>query len=248
MDQIQVIERTFQVLDVIASAPNDPHTISELAGKTGLKVSTVSRIVRTLAVLGHLESGGRKTGYVMGRRFVNLTHLYRDTNPLRTAAEPYLKAFREEFGEYICVSHLTGGKRHIAAFELSTHTVQISGRLYPEIENPYRSVSGRILLSGLSPADRERCYHINGIPGKLWEKIRSEDEFIRELDRIAGLEYLSEIEDEIAMLAFPVRKDGSVSAAVGVFLPEYRFQGKRREDLLNAIRKIVSGIEKSVIF
>ena len=44
-NSIQVLERAFLLLEEIAGSPNVPHKVSHLAGKTGLKVPTVSKIV-----------------------------------------------------------------------------------------------------------------------------------------------------------------------------------------------------------
>jgi len=245
MEKIQVIERAFQILELIAAEPNSAHTVSELAERTGLKVPTVSKIIRTMNLLGYLEFAGRKEGYLLGKKAANLGRFYRDRNPLRRVAMPFLRDFRGRFGEYICVSVLQDAKRYIAACEISTHTVQVSSRLYPEVENPCRSVSGRVLMAALPLEQRERCFERNGPPGKLWEAAGTREEFLRELDRIAGLDYLLEIESEAAAISFPVRRDGEVIAALGVYVPEYRFQGERRQAILDAMAAISTGIARS---
>lgn len=245
MEKIQVIERAFQILELIAAEPNSAHTVSELAGRTGLKVPTVSKIIRTMNLLGYLEFAGRKEGYLLGKKTANLGRFYRDRNPLRRVAMPFLLDFRNRFGEYICVSVLQDAKRYIAACEISTHTVQVSCRLYPEVENPCRSVSGRVLMAGLPRDRRERCFERNGPPGKLWEAVENKEDFFRELDRIAGLDYLLEIESEAAAISFPIRRDGDVIAALGVYVPEYRFQEERRQAILDAMAAISAGIARS---
>lgn len=245
METIQVIERMFRILELVAAEPNSPHTVSKLSEKTGLKVPTVSKIVRTMNQLGYLESAGRKEGYLLGKKTANLGRFYRDRNPLRRTATPFLRDFRERFGEYICVSLLQDAKRYIAACEISTHTVQVSCRLYPEVENPFRSVSGRVLMAGLPREQRERCFDRNGPPGKSWEAVKTKEEFFRELDRIAGLGHLLEIEAEAAAISFPIRRDGETIAALGVYVPEYRFQGERRQAILDAMAAISTGIARS---
>ncbi len=245
MEKIQVIERAFQILELIAAEPNSAHTVSELAERTGLKVPTVSKIVRTMNLLGYLEFAGRKEGYLLGKKTANLGRFYRDRNPLRRVAMPFLRDFRNRFGEYICVSVLQDSKRYIAACEPATHMVQISCRLYPEVENPCQSVSGRVLMAGLSDEQRERCFERNGPPGKLWEAVKTREEFFRELNRIAGLDYLLEIKSEAAAISLPIRRDGEVIAALGVYVPEYRFGEERRQDILNAMAAIATGIARS---
>lgn len=245
METIQVIERGFRILELVAAEPNSPHPVSELSEKTGLKVPTVSKIVRTMTLLGYLESAGRKEGYLLGKKAAGLGRFYQDRNPLRRVALPFLRDFRERFGEYICVSLLQDAKRYIAACEISTRMVQVSCRLYPEVENPCRSVSGRVLMAGLSREQREKCFERNGLPGKLWEAVKTKEDFFRELDRIAALDRLLEIEFEAAAISFPIRRNGEVIAALGVYVPEYRFQGERRQAVLDAMAAISAGIARS---
>lgn len=247
MDKIQVIERAFQLLELIAASPNEPHTVSELSENSGLKVPTVSKIIRTMSDLGYLEFVGRKEGYVMGKKTAALPRFYHDRNPLRRASLPFLRDFRDRFGEYICVSTLLDNKRHIVCLENSTHAVQVGGRLVPEVENPCRSVSGRILMAGLSREQQERCYERNGPPGMLWEAVRTREDFFRELERIGRMKYLLEFRSEAAMLSYPVKRGGETFAALGVYIPEYRFQGELRENIICAVEQISEGIAKSVM-
>ena len=85
-NSIQVLERAFLILEEIAKSPNTAHTVSQLSGKTGLKVPTVSKIVRTMNSLGYLEFAGRRCGYLLGHKTVELSRFYHDVNPLRRAA------------------------------------------------------------------------------------------------------------------------------------------------------------------
>lgn len=244
-NSIQVIERAFLVLEEIAKSPNVPHTISQLSAKTGLKVPTVSRIVRTMNHLGYLEFIGRKNGYRLGHKTVELSRFYRDGNPLRRVAAPLLRDFREKFGEYICVSVLLDAKRHIVCMELGTHMVQVSNRLYPEVEELCRTVSGRVLLAGMPPAWQEHFYDRFGPPGESWPAIDSCETFLRELERIRKQPAMIEISGEAAMIALPIRQGNQTFAALGCFLPEYRFQDDRRHSILTTLKEIATRIGNS---
>ena len=244
-NSIQVIERAFLVLEEIAKSPNVPHTISQLSAKTGLKVPTVSRIVRTMNHLGYLEFIGRKNGYRLGHKTVELSRFYRDGNPLRRVAAPLLRDFREKFGEYICVSVLLDAKRHIVCMELGTHMVQVSNRLYPEVEELCRTVSGRVLLAGMPPAWQEHFYDRFGPPGESWPAIDSCETFLRELEWIRKQPALIEISGEAAMIALPIRQGNQTFAALGCFLPEYRFQDDRRHSILTTLKEIATRIGNS---
>ncbi len=246
MDNIQVLERAFGILELVAEDPDIPHTISGLAERTGLKVPTVSRIVRTMTSLGYLEQVGRKTGYVLGQKTAGLSSRYRYVDPLRKVAEPLLKDFREEFGEYICLSVLRNNRRYLVCVEKSTQTIRVSSGLLPEVECPYDSVSGRVLIAGLSKDGQDQCYAYNGIPGNMWPAVSNRAEYTAELNRISRLEYLLDFGNDLAMLAFPVKKDGKTVAALGAFLPMYRFTDQRKSHIIDFMREMARKISKSI--
>lgn len=244
-DSIQVLERAFLILEEIAKSPNMPHAISELSQKTGLKVPTVSRIVRTMNHLGYLEFAGRKSGYLLGRKTVELSHFYCDSNLLRRVATPLLRAFREQFGEYVCVSTLLGTKCRIVCLELGTHMVQVSNRLYPEEENLCQTVSGRVLLAGMPPLWQERFFDRFGLPGELWPEIDCRETFLKELRQIQDQPMLLEIARDTALIAFPVRQGRQTIAALGCFLPEYRFRDERRSRIMAVLGEMATRIGES---
>ena len=247
-NSIQVLERAFLLLEEIAKSPNVPHTVSLLAEKTGLKVPTVSKIIRTMNKLGYLEFAGRKCGYLLGHKTVGLSRFYHDNNPLRKAATPLLHEFREQFGEYICVSVLLNAKRHIVCLELGSQMVPASKRLYPEVENPCQTVSGRILLSALSHPLQEKYFDRFGIPGQAWPSVKSREDFLKELKQIRKQPFLIDRSRKTKrMIACPIFQDRQIIAALGCFLPESHFRGKRQQEILNAMTKIAAGIGGSVL-
>lgn len=247
-NSIQVLERAFLILEEIANSPNVPHPVSKLAEKTGLKVPTVSKIVRTMNNLGYLEFAGRRCGYLLGHKTVDLSRFYRDSNPLRRVASPLLHEFREQFGEYICVSVLLNGKRHLVCVELGRTMVPVSSRLYPEVENPCRTLSGRILLSGLSRPLQEKFFDRSGIPDGIWPGVQNREEFLKELRRIRKQPYLIECSRGGAgMAACPIVQDRRIIASLGCFLPEIRFRGERQLEILDAMTDIAKKIGDSIL-
>lgn len=246
-NSIQVLERAFLLLEEIARSPNVPHKVSHLAEKTGLKVPTVSKIVRTMNALGYLEFAGRKCGYLLGHKTVGLSRFYHDNNPLRRAAAPLLHRFREQFGEYICISVLLNGKRHIVCRELGSQIIPVPGRLFPEVENPCRTVSGRILLSGLSRILQEKYFDRCGVPGPFWPEVENRKIFLKELRRIRNQPFLTEYSRGAAIAACPVVQGRQIIAALGCFLPESHFQGEKRTAILNAMTEIAGRIGESVL-
>ncbi len=248
MEVIQVLDRAFTILERFAESHNQPLTVRELAEHTHLKVPTVSRIVRTLMILGYLESLGRKSGYVLGRRFAELSRFYFDANPLRKAAQPYLVRYRELFDEYICLSILLGYERHILS-RLEPYRTQHSRRhVIPDIEIPYSSVSGRLLLSSQPQILQRKCFEWFGPPGSQWEGTDTLEAFLEKLSGIHTIPYLLEERESFQLLAYPIHApDGSIAATFGSFMLREKFQ-QQGEVILQFLADAARRLEKSPIF
>ena len=244
MNNIQVVERALTLLELVGERPREPHPLHALAAASGLKIPTASRIVRTLTNLGYLEQAGRKQGYTLGRKAYELTENSAYSPALIEAALPAMKAFAEQTGEYICLSVLEGDSRVILHNIMSTHPVQVMTGAFPRRETPYRSVSGRLLLAHL-PQEKQNAFLLrNGPPGEEWKEMESEGQLKRTLAGIAQQALLEEKRKEITALAVPVFHKGRVVAAVGSFIPEYRFRKRHKQTILDLLSALPEKIEE----
>jgi len=81
---IQVLERTFALLDVLASH-QDPVTLKEISERTGLHPSTAHRILNDLAI-GRLVDRPEAGNYRLGMRLLELGNLVKARLDVREAA------------------------------------------------------------------------------------------------------------------------------------------------------------------
>ena len=146
-DKIQVLERAFHVLELVAQDTERPHTVGELAEMSGLKVQTLSKIVRTMTVLGYLENTGRKSGYIIGEKLLRLAESYRDPDTLRRLVQPHLKFYAEQIGEYICFSVLRGYYKRIVCKIRAKEANPRFQYTFPAEENAFESLSGICLVA-----------------------------------------------------------------------------------------------------
>ncbi len=237
MGNIQVLERAFQLLEAVAEDSSRPHTLTELIQVSGLKPATTARIVKTLAQLGYLEQLGRKTGYILGRMSFELTVGCNYTLPLVEAAKPLLHNFADQTGEYICLSAMRDDQRVILHQILSSRPVQISIPII-EAETPYRSISGRVLLAGLPPEAQQEYYTKHGLPGACWPEIDSEKELRRQLAAISGKGRAERRTEELTSIAVPVNAGNGLIAALGVYLPTYRYKTEHRRTISRLLDEI----------
>jgi sugar lactone lactonase YvrE/DNA-binding IclR family transcriptional regulator len=95
------------LLDIVADA-NTPMRFAELQRLSELSKPTFARILRTLIAFGLVRNDEESGTYVLGPRFLELSHRVWDTFDLTSAATPELERLSEELGETIALCRLDG--------------------------------------------------------------------------------------------------------------------------------------------
>lgn len=219
-DKIQVLERAFHVLELVAQDTDRPHTVGELAEMSGLKVQTLSKIVRTMTVLGYLENTGRKNGYIIGEKLLRLAETYRDPDPLRRLVLPYLKSYAEQIGEYICFSVLRGYYKRIVCKIQAKKANPRFRYTFPAEENPFESLGGICLVSRTSESRQIKFYDRYGAAAS-WGEV-SKEEYLRKMKELSREEFSvsREIRPGCIIICYPVICDGELIGELGSFMPE----------------------------
>lgn len=101
--QVESVQRAINVLNVLAEARGELGT-NEIARRTGLNVSSVSRLLATLVdggLVQHVPATGR---YRLGIRILQLASAARENLDLRVLARPYLEELTQITGETATLS------------------------------------------------------------------------------------------------------------------------------------------------
>jgi DNA-binding IclR family transcriptional regulator len=100
---VAAVTRAIGLLDALAAAGGELGT-NELARRTGLSPSTVSRVLSTLAAGGLVERVSESGRYRLGARLVQLGHAALARLDLRALARPHLTALATATGETATLS------------------------------------------------------------------------------------------------------------------------------------------------
>jgi DNA-binding IclR family transcriptional regulator len=216
---IAAVERAFAVLDSFAEAGAELGT-NELARRTGINASTVSRLLATLAGAGlveHIAASGR---YRLGMRLVALGNAALAGLDLRAIARPHLEALAAETGETATLS--APGERDAVTIDFvqSPSSVQSVARLgRPSIG--HATATGKVLLAFGEAAPAGRLERFT--PRTIVDPAR----LSRELARVEArgfAEATREREDDLSAVAAPVFGAASeLTAILGVQGPSSRF-------------------------
>ena len=142
--RIGAAERAFAVLDTLADAGE--LGTNEIARRTGMTPSTVSRQLGTLAASGLVERVAASGRYRLGLRIVHLANALLARLDVREVARPHLVALVEATGETATLS-VPGDEDAITVdFVPGTHQVQPVSRLgRPSIA--HATSAGKVMLA-----------------------------------------------------------------------------------------------------
>ncbi len=208
------------MLDALADADAELGT-NELARRTGINASTVSRLLATLAAAGlveHVESSGR---YRLGLRLVQLGYTVLGRLDLRELARPHLQALVAETGETATLS--APGERDAVTvdFVQSSSSVQSVARIgRPSIG--HATATGKVMLAfgaGRLPSGRLTAHTERTIVDR--DLLEAELEHVR---RQGYATAVGEREPHLNALAAPILDGrGNLVAIIGVQGPSSRF-------------------------
>lgn len=227
--RVAAVERALAVLDALAEGGGELGT-NELARRTGINASTVSRLLATLAAAGlveHVEATGR---YRLGLRLVQLGNTVLGRLDLRELAQPHLRALGAETGETATLS--APGEQDAVTVDFvqspaSVRSVAQLGR--PSIA--HATATGKVLLAfGDAHLPRGPLTAHTGRTIVDREQLAAELERVR---RVGHASALGEREAHLNALAAPVFGGrGELAAILGLQGPSSRFGRERMREAL----------------
>jgi DNA-binding IclR family transcriptional regulator len=224
MSSVQSVERAFAVLRCLASGPTG---VTDIADRTTLPKSTVSRLLATLQDLGAVEQHDVGGEYRIGNAIVELAAGAGSSVDLVAISRPHLVELAEAVGEATGLSVLDRDQAHYIAQVDATHAVQVrdwTGDSFPLHLVP----SGLVLLAAAAPAFRER-YLSGGLVATTPRSVTDPAAISARLEQVARVGYAwvyEEFAEGLNSVAALVRGvDGEPVAAIHAHGPSYRFPG-----------------------
>jgi IclR family acetate operon transcriptional repressor len=142
---VAAVERAFAVLDSLADGDHELGT-NEIARRTGINASTVSRLLATLAGAGFVERVSDSGRYRLGLRLLQLGNAVLARLDLREVARPHLTALAELTGETVSLSAPDQHEAITVDFVQSASTVQSVARVgRPSVA--HATSVGKVLLA-----------------------------------------------------------------------------------------------------
>jgi len=223
---VAAVQRAFAVLDTLADGDAELGT-NEIARRTGINPSTVSRLLATLAAGGLVEHVAETGRYRLGLRLLQLGNLVLGRLDLREVARPHLHTLVEETGETATLSAPGEHDAVTVDFVQSASSIVSVARLgRPSVG--HATATGKIMLAfgaAQLPPRALRVYTAHTVTDR--QALRAELERVRDQGWARAV---GEREEDLNALAAPVFTGrGDLAAIIGVQGPAARFDEQAME-------------------
>jgi IclR family acetate operon transcriptional repressor len=216
---VAAVERAFAVIDALADGRE--LGTNEIARRTGINASTVSRLLATLAAARFVEHVPATGRYRLALRLVELGNAVLGRLDLRSLARPHLQALVRETGETATLSAPGEHDAVTVDFAHSSSVVQSVAQLgRPSVG--HATAAGKVMLA-LGDVELPSDPLTSFTP----RTIATRSELIAELERVRRRGYAEareEREADLAAIAAPVLDSrGDLVGILGVQGPAPRF-------------------------
>jgi len=240
------VKKALDLLTVLSERPDKPQSSGVLAKKVNMHPSTCSVMLKSLVKYGLVDQNGSRQGYTLGPMAYFLTRNGPYQKHIVLAAEPVMRRLVNEFQETVLLAGLSQQGRILLAIVEGNQEIQIAkDRLF--LDDIYRTATGRLLLAYLPPEERQAWIVNLGWPGTSWPEADSEQAMNKALTQIREQGWaINRSLAQSVQLAFPIRQDDKVMAALGMPLPAFRFTGKRRTAIMQSMQKAANDISLQI--
>ncbi len=157
---IQSVDRALYLLETIAEAGGEA-TLTDLATRTGLNISTCHHLLATLIQRGFAAKVPGRRLYALGSRIIALSHACLQVD-LPRRAQRYMEAINRATGETVHLAGLQGDNVMTLAVREARHAVRVDTGKIGRVEAPHATSVGKAMMAWL-PEDEIHRILANGM-------------------------------------------------------------------------------------
>jgi len=226
--RLEAVERAMKVLDAFLDLPGEAGT-NELARRTGINASTVSRLLSTLVGGGYVEHVPESGRYRLGPHLIRLANHMMSSIDLRAIARPYLTELERSTGETATLS-VTGQQAAVTVDFVASRKAVASVAQVGRPSVAHATATGKVMLAfGAAEAQ-------DGLERFTDRTLTDPKALHREIEQVRAqgwAQAVKEREVDLNAIAAPVfGANGTLAAILGVQGPSGRFGRKKRDAAL----------------
>jgi IclR family KDG regulon transcriptional repressor len=240
----QVLDRTFQILDILAD-DGPAHGVTELAEKLMLHKSTTHRLIMVLESSRYVEKDIATGKYRLGSRILELGLSALSRLDIYEVARPHLRNLVAESGETAHIGVMRNGEIISVVNVESTQALRTPSSI--GTSHPVHCSSlGKAILAFSTQEAVDSFLEGRTMEAYTRNTITSAEAFRKEIEAIRRAGYAvddEEREEGLRCIGAPVRNSsGEVIAAVSIAGPVFRIARDRTATLAAAVNKAADRI------
>jgi len=241
---IRVLHKAFDMLEYLAQDTRRRRKLNEIAMHLKLNAGTCANILKTMVQRKYVDQEKARGGYMPGPMIYYLSKMNAYRADLVSVAEPLMADLVKRVNETVLLAVLHGGKRSVIIQINGNQGVQIDQNLF-FLRNIYETATGRLLLAYLNENELKNVIAENGLPGIRWPEAASRQKLESVLSVIRRQKLVCHQTSEgIVGVACPIRENDKVTAALGLFLPAFRFNGGHKAAIMKGMASTSAEISK----
>jgi IclR family pca regulon transcriptional regulator len=243
-DHVGSLAKGLQVVEILAQYPAGM-TLTEMSERAGLTRAGARRLLLTLVSSGYATQDGRQ--FRLTPRLLTLSRTWISGSSLWSFAEPFMRQLSEQLNES-CSSAILADEDVVYVARVAGRRI-LSVALHVGTRLPALSTAmGRMLLSGLSPAELKAFLARAKIHANTPKSIIDRNELERIIIEAGQRGYATmdeELELGLRSIAVPIRdRDGRIVAAINISAQSVRFSIEEMErEILPHLKETAATIE-----
>lgn len=242
-DRIQVLQKTMDILRLLAEGPS---SVREISDRTGVTKPAVYRILHTLEEQNFVERDELRREYILGNFLTELSRRHDQAINLPRIIKPYMEALQKKFNETVNLGVIEGDKiKYLYSIESSQRLRY--GNSLQERDNVHSTALGKALLSAYKENELPKILRNLHLETQTDKTITSERELLSALNRARKIGFaIDDQENELGARCVAVAisdRNGNPVCAISVTGPASRMTTERIRiigDNLKAIAKQLS--------
>jgi IclR family acetate operon transcriptional repressor len=158
---IQSVDRALTLLENIAELGGET-TLSRLASRTGLNISTCHHLLATLVQRGFVTKGLGRRGYALGARILYLSHACLQVD-LPRRAQSALDRINQSTGETVHLAALQGDELVTVLKREARHAVRVDAGALGTSDAAHATATGKAMLAWLPEDEIRRIVMAHGM-------------------------------------------------------------------------------------
>ncbi|MBU0715202.1 MAG: IclR family transcriptional regulator [Verrucomicrobia bacterium] len=241
---IRVLHKAFDMLEYLAKTPRQRKKLNEISGHLKMNAGTCANILKTMVQRKYVDQANVRGGYLLGPMIYYLSRFSAYRGDLVSAAEPLMANLSKQVNETVLLVILRGQERFVILQIDGNQNVQVGRNMFQK-DVVYQSATGRLLLAHLNAEEFNEFITKEGLPGSHWpeasslSKLKSALETIRKQGSVCY-----KTAHDVVAIAYPIREKDQVIAALGLFLPAFRFKGTHKTAIMKGMSATSSAISE----